>query len=73
MNVKQRHKLADKRLQTLAPKVFELKNSKKELDRMGNKYGVTGQTIRNYIMGFGSDGFLKEALIREILGNDGRG
>lgn len=67
MNVKQRHKLADKRLQTLAPKVFELKNSKKELDRMGNKYGVTGQTIRNYIMGFGSDGFLKEALITDLV------
>jgi len=67
MTLEQRHKSTDKRLNRAAQKVIGGPSARTWAKKMGEKYGYTGQTILNYLYGMGKDGFLKEALIDELV------
>lgn len=69
MTLKQRHTKTDKRLNLAAQKVINGKTPVRAWAKeAGTKYGVTGQTILNYLYGMGKDGFLKEALLEDLKG-----
>lgn len=64
----QRHKDIDKEL-IQSYKVFSLRYKFQIVTatkRLGKILGITGQTIINYCKGGGSDGFLKEAILKQL-------
>lgn len=67
MNIKQRHRNTDKRLNKAAQKIINSNKLREFAKELAPKYDVSGQTIINYIYGQGKDGFLKEALIDELV------
>lgn len=66
MDLKKRHKETDIQLKKLAPSLFDKKDSRDRLYKIAANCNVTAQTVKNYIYGIGSDGYLKDAIIEEL-------
>lgn len=66
MDLKKLHKATDKKLLAVAQKAINHGNMKEISKNLGEKHGVSGQTIRNYVFGQGKDGFLKQCLIEDF-------
>ena len=64
--VKQRHDKVNKVLNKAAQPVIESGKLRGWAKEAGKRYGLTGQTIINYLYGMGKDGFIKEALLEDL-------
>lgn len=66
MTLQHRHTATDKTLNRAAQRIINGPSARQAIKPLAVKYGVTGQTILNYMYGMGKDGFLKEALINDL-------
>jgi hypothetical protein len=65
---KERHEATDALLKDEYNKVSDRSHLAQSViySKIGNNLDVTGQTVGNYINGEGKDGYLKDAILREL-------
>lgn len=66
MTLKQRHNETNKCLQSAASGLInnsKLRDFSKEVSK---KYGISAQTVINYVYGQGKDGYLKDAILSDL-------
>jgi predicted transcriptional regulator len=67
MTLKKRHKQANEELKSVAvPYLRKHGAAQPVLRNIGRRLGVTDRTVKNYVDGYGKDGFLTEAITKEF-------
>lgn len=60
------HKIKHKEANKALHKLSEKHGNKDTAKKLAVKFGVSSQTILNYLHGMGSDGYLKDAIILDL-------
>lgn len=66
MTLKQRHEETDNRLKAAAIGLINNSKLRDFAKKVSEKYGISGQTVINYVYGQGKDGYLKEAILSDL-------
>lgn len=66
MTLKQRHNETDKCLKSAASGIINNNKLRDFSKEIAKKYGISGQTVINYVYGQGKDGYLKDSILSDL-------